>query len=102
LDRLLRVALLLLFKMLVIVVCHLGEMEKFEIVPGGEVDNCWTAGLIQVYYRISRSEETAGTGGSGRARYPLLWGSLARQDLVTVGSLVAQFQGQDSIQQRWE
>ena len=30
---------------------------------------------------------------------PLLWGVLARQDLVTVGSLVAQLQGQDSIQQ---
>jgi hypothetical protein len=32
---------------------------------------------------MSRSEETAGTDGSGRARYPLLWGILARQDLVT-------------------
>jgi hypothetical protein len=38
---------------------------------------------IVVYYRMSRSEETAGTDGSGRAKYPLLGGSWARQDLVT-------------------
>jgi hypothetical protein len=56
--------------------------------------------VILVYYRMSRSEETAGTDGSGRARYPLVWGVLARQDLVTVGSLWRRLQGQDSIQQK--
>jgi hypothetical protein len=29
-------------------------------------------GVILVYFRMSRSEETAGTDGSRRARYPLL------------------------------
>jgi hypothetical protein len=48
---------------------------------------------------MSRSEETAGTDGSGRARYPLLWGDLGTPRSSYRGSLVAQFHGQDPIQQ---
>jgi hypothetical protein len=65
----------------------------------GELLNRTYRGVISVYCCMSRSEETAGTDGSGRARYPLLWGDLGTPRSSYRGSLVAQFHGQDPIQQ---